>query len=188
MRSWAALSFLRPASARSRPGRPVKLRNSFPKHLEKNAREGKALLGSARPAGLTDTRARKRDGATPPVVLVIDDEEHIREVVQVALEEAGGWTVVAAASGEEGLARAARDQPDVILLDVMMPGLDGITAFEALRTNSSTRHIPVILLTAKIQSTDRRRFTELGVDGVIAKPFDPLALPSHVREMLGWEE
>lgn len=96
--------------------------------------------------------------------------------------------MVVAASGEEGLARAARDQPDVILLDVMMPGLDGITAFEALRTNSSTRHIPVILLTAKIQSTDRRRFTELGVDGVIAKPFDPLALPSHVREMLGWEE
>ncbi len=119
---------------------------------------------------------------------MIDDEEHIREVVQVALEEAGGWRVVTARSGEEGIARAARELPDVILLDVMMPGLDGITAFEALRSDAFTRHIPVILLTAKIQAADRRRFSELGVDGVIPKPFDPLELPSQVAELLGGDE
>lgn len=125
-------------------------------------------------------------GATPRRVLVVDDEDDIREVVQVSLELIGGWTVLTARSGREGLARAGSDRPDAILLDVMMPDLDGPTTFRLLQASPATRNIPVILLTARVQGADRRRFASLGVAAVIAKPFDPLKLPGQVAEALGW--
>ena len=119
-------------------------------------------------------------------ILVIDDEDDIREVAQVSLEIVGGWEVLTACSGSEGLTRAAAEQPDAILLDVMMPDMDGPTTYQKLQGDVATQHIPVILLTAKVQAVDRRRFTDLGVAGLIAKPFDPINLPQQVAEALGW--
>ena len=119
-------------------------------------------------------------------VLVIDDEGDIREVARVSLEMVGGWEALTAGSGGEGLDTARAEQPDAILLDVMMPDMDGPSTFNKLQADAAIRNIPVILLTAKVQVNDRRRFAELGVMGVIAKPFDPLSLPREVAEVLGW--
>ena len=119
-------------------------------------------------------------------VLLIDDEDAIREVARVSLQMVGGWEVSTACSGAEGIAVAQSDQPDAILLDVMMPDMDGPTTFQRLQRDSETRSIPVILLTAKVQGADRRHFGELGVAGVIAKPFDPMVLAGQVATTLGW--
>lgn len=119
-------------------------------------------------------------------ILVIDDEEDIQEVVQLCLKTVGGWEVLTAGSGNEGLAKAEAAQPDAILLDVMMPDIDGIATFQKLQANTATQHIPVILLTAKVQAADQRRFAELGMVGMISKPFDPLNLTSQIAELLNW--
>src|SRR5215813_14131789 len=120
-------------------------------------------------------------------ILVIDDEDDIREVAQVGLEMVANWQVITASSGGEGLVKAKAEQPDAILLDVMMPDLDGPTTFRKLQDEAATRHIPVLLLTAKVQAADRRQFAELGVKGVIAKPFDPLKLAEEMSRILGWD-
>jgi len=119
-------------------------------------------------------------------ILIIDDEEDIREVTALSLESVAGWEVIKAGSGAQGLARAAEHQPDAILLDVMMPGMDGPTTFRELRKNEATAKIPVLLLTAKVQSTDQRRFADLGVAAVLVKPFDPLTLSTQISSVLGW--
>ncbi len=119
-------------------------------------------------------------------ILVVDDEDHIREVAATSLELLGGWEVLTAACGTEAIARAEDEQPDAILLDVMMPDMDGPSAFEQLQATAATSHIPVILLTAKVQPGDRGRFAGLGVKAVIAKPFDPVSLHTEVAEALGW--
>ncbi len=121
-------------------------------------------------------------------VLVIDDEDDIREVAQLCLEAVGGWQVVTAASGQEGLLKAAAVSPDAILLDVMMPNLDGPTTFAHLQADPATRDIPVILLTAKVQASEQRKFAALGVKAVLAKPFDPLTLAAQVAEVLEWQD
>ncbi len=120
-------------------------------------------------------------------ILIIDDAEDIREVAQVSLEIVGGWEVLTASSGIEGVAKAVAQQPDAILLDVMMPDQDGPTTFLQLQANSATQHIPVILLTAKALAGDRRMFADLGVASVIAKPFEPMSLASQVAQVLGWD-
>ena len=89
-------------------------------------------------------------------ILVIDDENDIREIAQLSLEMMGGWTVVTARSGQEGIDKAIAEQPEAILLDVMMPEMDGPTTLQQLQANAVTKHIPVIFLTAKVQSADRR--------------------------------
>ena len=119
-------------------------------------------------------------------ILVVDDEDNVREVTIMSLEIMGGWETMSAASGAEGIEVATREQPDAILLDVMMPGMDGPSTFSALQKDEKTRHIPVILLTAKVQSADRARFIDIGVAGVISKPFDPASLPVEVSKLLGW--
>jgi CheY-like chemotaxis protein len=119
-------------------------------------------------------------------ILIVDDEEDIREVAQLTLEAVGGWEVLTAASGNEGLAKAEAEQPDAILLDIMMPDLDGFTTFQKLQANSVTQDIPVILLTAKVQVADRLRFAELGLTAMIFKPFDPMTLADQVADVLGW--
>jgi CheY-like chemotaxis protein len=121
-------------------------------------------------------------------ILIIDDEADIREVVGLSLETVAGWEVVTANSGAQGLASAIEHQPDAILLDVMMPGMDGPTTFRELRNNPATARIPVLLLTAKVQSTDQKRFANLGVQAVLFKPFDPLTLPDQISGALGWDE
>jgi len=101
-------------------------------------------------------------------ILVIDDEDDIREVSSAW--KPANWEVLTACSGSEAMACW---QPDAILLDVMMPEMDGLATFQKLQANSVTAHIPVILLTAKVQSADRQRFAELGLTAMIAKPFNP---------------
>lgn len=123
----------------------------------------------------------------PRRVLVVDDEPDIREIAQVSLELVGGWEVTTATNGAEALQRAAEIRPEVILLDVMMPDMDGPTTFRRLQENADTAGIPVIFLTAKVQAADRRHFSDLGVAGVISKPFDPLQLAQEVQGLLGWD-
>lgn len=118
-------------------------------------------------------------------VLVVDDDELVREVAKASLELVAGWSVSTASSGMEAQERARREQPDAILLDVMMPGQDGPTTFAALRRDETTSAIPVIYLTAK---NDTERWTVGGLAGVIAKPFDPMRLAAQVSELLGWQE
>ena len=119
-------------------------------------------------------------------VLVIDDEDDLRGIARDSLELLGGYQVSTASSGMEGLADATAQQHDAILLDMMMPGMDGSATFQKLQDEATTQGIPVILLTAKVRSSDRLRFAELGVAGVIAKPFDPIGLASQVAQILGW--
>jgi CheY-like chemotaxis protein len=120
-------------------------------------------------------------------ILVIDNEQYIQEVTQICLETVAAWQVITAGSGPEGLLKAEAEQPDAILLDVMMPGMDGITTFQKLQANPATQHIPVILLTAKVQVSDRRYYENLGIKDAIAKPFDPLELASQMATALGWQ-
>ncbi len=122
----------------------------------------------------------------PRRILIVDDEDDIREVAGMSLEAVGGFEILTASSGAEGLERARAERPDAILLDVMMPGMDGPTTFAALRKDASTCEIPVILLTAKVQASDRQRFDALGVAAVMTKPFDPMELPGQVADVLGW--
>ena len=119
-------------------------------------------------------------------ILIIDDEDDIREVAALSLETVANWQVYTANSGAQGLARAIEHQPDAILLDVMMPGMDGPTTFRELRKNPATAHIPVLLLTAKVQSSDQRRFADMGVEAILFKPFDPLTLSNQISTVLGW--
>ncbi len=119
-------------------------------------------------------------------ILIIDDEDDIREVAALSLETVAGWEVIVANNGAAGLDRARQDKPDAILLDVMMPGMDGPTTFRELQKSPATASIPVILLTAKVQSADQRRFADLGVRAVLTKPFDPLTLSDQMEKVLGW--
>ena len=119
-------------------------------------------------------------------ILIIDDEDDIREVAAMSLETVDGWEGIVDNSGEQGIARAASYRPEAILLDVMMPGMDGPTTFRALRSNPDTANIPVLFLTAKVQATDRRQFADLGVEAVLVKPFDPLTLSTQIAGALGW--
>jgi CheY-like chemotaxis protein len=119
-------------------------------------------------------------------LLVIDDEDDIREVAALALELKEGWEVAAAGSGADGIRRAHADKPDAILLDVMMPDIDGPTTLRALRSLPATKDVPIIFLTAKVQAADRRRYFDMGANGVIAKPFDPLTLGRTICECLDW--
>lgn len=119
-------------------------------------------------------------------VLLVDDEDDIREIGQVSLEMVAGWEVHTAADGAEGLKAAAANQPDAILLDVMMPDMDGPSVFAHLQEQDATCDIPVILLTAKTQPADRQGFAELGVTGMLSKPFDPMTLADDVAAVLGW--
>ena len=121
-------------------------------------------------------------------ILIVDDEDDIRTVAALSLETIEGWTVHIATSGAEGIRRAIELKPDAILLDVMMPEMDGPTTFKNLQANPETSGIPVLLLTAKVQGVDQRRFASLGVKAVLFKPFDPLTLSSEMASVLGWTD
>jgi len=118
-------------------------------------------------------------------LLLVDDEADIRAIATIALERIGGWEVVAAASGGEALERAADGPWAAVLLDVMMPDLDGPSTLEALRAGPLGPEVPVVFLTAKVQATDRAWLEGLGAQGVIAKPFDPMTLGDDVGRLVG---
>lgn len=119
-------------------------------------------------------------------ILIVDDEKDIRRIVQASLEKLAGWDTVLAESGQEGLQKAKTGSPDAILLDVSMPDLDGFQFYEQLQTDVKTQCIPVVLLTAKVLPRDRQRFAEMGVAGVITKPFNPKTVWKQVAEILNW--
>jgi CheY-like chemotaxis protein len=120
-------------------------------------------------------------------LLIVDDEERIRELVQACLEDLGGWDTLTAASGQEGLKIAQTESHiDAIVLDVSMPEMDGFAVYKQLQANSATQSIPVILLTAKVLPSDRARFAQMGIAGVITKPFEPTSISEEIAEILGW--
>lgn len=121
-------------------------------------------------------------------ILIIDDDDDIREVAALSLESVAGWIVHKARSGAEGIASAGELQPDAIIMDVMMPGMDGPTTFRTMQQTKGIEHIPVILLTAKVQGIDQRRFADLGVAAVLFKPFDPMLLSGQISTALGWKD
>lgn len=120
-------------------------------------------------------------------ILLIEDNDDIREVAQISLEAVGGWQVVTAASGADGLVKAGETRPDAILLDVMMPDMDGPSTLSRLRGQPATADIPVVFLTAKAQPTEIQDLKNLGAVGLISKPFDPMTLPGEVSRLLGWD-
>ena len=119
-------------------------------------------------------------------ILVVDDDFGIRTIVQMSLEVAAQWQVTLAASGQEGLHQARSQLFDAILLDVMMPGQDGVETFHQLRADPPTSSIPVILFTAKARRRELDALQALGVKGVITKPFEAAKLVQTVRSMLDW--
>ena len=121
-------------------------------------------------------------------VLIIDDDDDIREVAALSLESVAGWTIASASNGAQGIAVAREFQPDAILMDVMMPGVDGPTTFRTMQRIPEIAHIPVLLLTAKVHGVDQRRFAGLGVAAVLFKPFDPLTLARQIADALGWKD
>jgi CheY-like chemotaxis protein len=117
-------------------------------------------------------------------VLLVEDEQDIRKVAQISLQFRGGWHVVAAGDGIEGLALAAAEKPDVILLDCMMPRMDGYETCRQLKLNRELRHIPVIFLTAKSQEAEIRKGLQLGAVGYLVKPFNPMSLAEEITRIL----
>ncbi|WP_027133110.1 response regulator [Geminicoccus roseus] len=118
-------------------------------------------------------------------ILYVDDDDDIRTVAVFALEVIGGFEVAACASGKEALERAAGFSPQLLLLDVMMPEMDGPTVLAEFRQRPETAGTPAIFMTAKVQQTEIERFLALGAVEVIAKPFDPMALPDSIRSAWG---
>ena len=119
-------------------------------------------------------------------ILFIDDEEDIQTLARFCIELEADWQLITASSGIEGITIAETEQPDAILLDVMMPELDGLQTLEKLKLNPKTQNIPTIFITAKAQASDRRRFYAAGAKGVINKPFDSLTLASQIAGFLSW--
>jgi len=117
-------------------------------------------------------------------VLIADDEANIRNILDFTLH-AEGFTVIGARNGDEAFTLALSEQPDIVILDVMMPDTDGIEACRRLKRDERTSRLPVILLTARSSSDDRRRGREAGADAYITKPFSPSKVVATLREILG---
>ena len=117
-------------------------------------------------------------------VLVVDDEVYILHILDFSLG-AEGYEVITAANGEQALEKAMLEKPDLIVLDVMMPKMDGYETCRKLKTLPETKHIPVLLLTAKGRDVDRKRGFDAGADDYITKPFSPNKLIGRVQEILG---
>ena len=118
-------------------------------------------------------------------VLIVDDEPDIRRIAKLGLSRVGKMEVVEATNGMEALVRAKEDHPDVVLLDVMIPGLDDPSTLARLSEDPATSAIPVVFLTAKAIATEVDRLKALGAAGVLTKPFDPMTLARELRGVLG---
>ncbi len=116
-------------------------------------------------------------------ILYVEDEPDIRAVAQMALEAVGGFFVIACASGQEALNVAPDARADLLLLDVMMPGMDGPNTLKALREMPATAHTPVIFMTAKVQAAEVALYKALGALEVIPKPFDPMELSAQIERI-----
>jgi len=116
-------------------------------------------------------------------ILIIDDDDDVRTITKLSLGVVGGFDVLEAKDGPEGVETALRQRPDLILLDVMMPAMDGPQTLAALRTHPSTATIPVVFLTAKVMRSEIDLLTRLGATGVLSKPFDPMTLAAEVLSL-----
>ncbi len=116
-------------------------------------------------------------------ILFVEDDPDIQMVAQLALEAVGGYTVQMCSSGKEALAVAEQFAPDLILLDVMMPGMDGPTTLMELRKKPSLSHTPVIFMTARVQRHEIEQYLAMGATDVISKPFDPMTLSAQVADI-----
>ncbi|HEV2273587.1 MAG TPA: response regulator [Acidobacteriaceae bacterium] len=120
-------------------------------------------------------------------ILIVDDDDDVREITALSLQTVAGWNVLEAYCGAQGIECARLNQPDAILLDVMMPAMDGPAILRKLKTGRATAHIPVVLLTAKARPGERQSLSTLPVEGILVKPFDPLTLAGQVADALGWK-
>ncbi|OUC14089.1 MAG: two-component system response regulator [Alkalinema sp. CACIAM 70d] len=120
-------------------------------------------------------------------ILIVDNEAYVREVTQISLQIMAGWDVITASSGQEALEKAAIELPDAILLDVMMPDMNGITTCQRLQAQPETQSIPVILMTGQANQSQDLSYATLGIKATVSKPFDPLTLANQIAEILGWE-
>jgi two-component system, OmpR family, response regulator len=119
-------------------------------------------------------------------ILYAEDEIDIQEIVKISLIELGGFDLKVCSSGEELLNEYADFEPDLILLDVMMPVMDGITTFSALKERSDFKNTPVVFMTAKVQVNEVQFYKELGALEVISKPFNPMELPDMLKQI--WQK
>ncbi|MBD2330040.1 response regulator [Alkalinema sp. FACHB-956] len=120
-------------------------------------------------------------------ILVVDNESYVREVTQISLQMMAGWEVTTAGSGQEALEKAAIESPDAILLDLMMPDMDGMTTLQHLQSQPETSHIPVIFMTGQANQPTDYADPDLAVTGFVSKPFDPLQLANQIANILSWD-
>lgn len=117
-------------------------------------------------------------------VLLVDDDPDIRRVGELSLGTIGGWQTLTASSGDDALAISASQPVDIIVLDMMMPGRDGLSTLAALRAAPETARTPVVFMTAKVQRSEVQSYLDAGATGVIAKPFNPMTLPDELRQVV----
>jgi two-component system OmpR family response regulator len=118
-------------------------------------------------------------------ILLVDDDRNIQMIAQMGLEDRPDWNIILASSGPEALEKFEKEQPDLILLDLMMPGMDGETTFAKIKDISTNRSVPVVFMTAKVQHHEMESYLDMGVAGVIAKPFDPMTLSEQICKIVG---
>lgn len=116
-------------------------------------------------------------------IACVDDDEDVLRVAELTLQMVGGYKVTTFSNGQEALDGLVAVNPDLVLLDVMMPKMDGPTTFKAMKQRPDLKHLPVVFLTAKIQPSERRNYEAMGAAGVLAKPFDPATLPQDVERI-----
>lgn len=121
--------------------------------------------------------------AAVPTILVIDDEKDLANLLKVTLD-AEGFNVIVAHDGEEGLRRAREKPPDLIVLDIRMPGMDGFEVLEHLKDKDDTRAVPVVMFTTSLQESDRKKAYALGADGYVVKSMEGFTLVRHIRKIL----
>lgn len=114
-------------------------------------------------------------------IACVDDDEDILRVAELTLELIGGFKITTFSSGDAALSGLAAAAPDLVLLDVMMPKMDGVETFRALQKRDDLRHLPVVFLTAKIQPHERHEYEAMGAAGILAKPFDPATLAAEIN-------
>jgi CheY-like chemotaxis protein len=119
-------------------------------------------------------------------ILVVDDDDEARHAATRSLQRMADWDVIEAYCGAQAIESATRQNPDAIVLDVMMPAMDGPAMLAKLRATRATSHIPIVLLTAKVEAANSGSFSHLPVAGILLKPFDPLRLAGQIADALGW--
>ncbi len=117
-------------------------------------------------------------------VLMVDDDPHIRLITEMSLEGLTQWRILVAGSGAEALRLVDEERPDLVLLDMSMPGMDGMTVFSEMKKRFESGMPHVIFITAKVQTQEMEQYKKMGVAGVISKPFDPMTLPSQIMRIL----